>query len=190
MWKYGSYAYSVESSVSSFLLPWAVHTFPFWAMLKFHLFTLVVKKLIKVFHFRSYVFHFAFFLLPPHRDEIVISGDPTKGGLTKPGPSKPGTTKPRQVDISTWQCRKLRTISLNFACFGPHYFRGQPPKFWTCIEIQPDTDHVTEFHCDRRSWSQSINQTNAQTNNIFRWPNLSSGTTARSTGDSQLMPNK
>jgi len=81
--------------------------------------------------------------------KLVSAGDPTKPGPTKAGPSKRGTTKLGQVDISSWQCRKLRKISPNFAFFGPHYFRGQPPKFWTCIEIQPDTDHVTEFHVFR-----------------------------------------
>ena len=117
---------------------------------------------------------FCFSLL--HRYFCILTHE-CRSDPTKTGPSKPGTTKLGQVDISSWQCRKLRKISPNFACFGPHYFRGQPPKFWTCIEIQPDTDHVTKFHGDRRSCetsikvniiNQSIKQTHKET--IFTWP--------------------
>jgi len=50
-------------------------------------------------------------------------------------PTKPGTTKPGLVDISSWQCRKLRKISPNFACFSPHYFRGHPRNFGFALKF-------------------------------------------------------
>ena len=61
----------LEPSVLSILLPLSCHTFSLWAMLKSHLFTLVMKKLINVFqdYLSPFLLHFSLF---PHKEMAIL----------------------------------------------------------------------------------------------------------------------